>query len=268
MFSLTNRKRMTGLLSFFTIEVFRSRKDLTTWVQNVARSLGFVIVTIRSRTSPVGYISNIVLGCEHGGVSRSKDLGKDIGTKKINCPFKLVGKYSKKNDVWKLKVVCDEHNYPPALYMEGHAQAMKLSSNENHLVQDLTWLNVKPRDILSTLKKQNEKNVSVLKIIYNVRYKFRKTEQAGRTPMQNLMYILQSKGYVFDYHVHDITNELEELFFVHPTSLTIWQTFPNVVLMDATYKTNKYNLPFLEIVGVTSTNKTFSIAFVFMNKEN
>ncbi|KAM0017110.1 putative Zinc finger, SWIM-type, MULE transposase domain, FHY3/FAR1 family [Helianthus debilis subsp. tardiflorus] len=38
-------------------------------------------------------------------------------------------------------------------------------------------------------------------------------------------------------------------------------------LLDATYKTNKYNLPFLEIVGVISTNKTFSIAFAFMNKE-
>ncbi|XP_052627015.1 protein FAR1-RELATED SEQUENCE 5-like [Lactuca sativa] len=37
--------------------------------------------------------------------------------------------------------------------------------------------------------------------------------------------------------------------------------------MDATYKTNKYNLPFLEIVGVTSTNKTFSIAFAFMHNE-
>ncbi|XP_022027110.1 protein FAR-RED ELONGATED HYPOCOTYL 3-like [Helianthus annuus] len=151
--------------------------------------------------------------------------------------------------------------------MEGHAQAMKLSSNENRLVQYLTRLNVKPRDILSTLKKQMKKNVSILKTIYNAHYKFRKTEQASRTPMQNLMNTLQSKGYVFYYRVHDITNELEELFFVHPTSLTIWQAFPNVVLMDATYKTNKYNLPFFEIVGVTSTNKTFSIAFAFINKE-
>ncbi|KAD5960291.1 hypothetical protein E3N88_11763 [Mikania micrantha] len=36
---------------------------------------------------------------------------------------------------------------------------------------------------------------------------------------------------------------------------------------DSTYKTNKYNLPFLEIVDVSSTNKTFSIAFVFMKEE-
>ena len=30
---------------------------------------------------------------------------------------------------------------------------------------------------------------------------------------------------------------------------------------------NRYNLPFLQIVGVTSTNQTFSIAFVFVHNE-
>nr|KAJ0212511.1 hypothetical protein LSAT_V11C400223670 [Lactuca sativa] len=47
----------------------------------------------------------------------------------------------------------------------------------------------------------------------------------------------------------------------------MWQAFPYMVLMDATYKTNKYNLPFLEIVGVTSMRLTFSIAFTFMHSE-
>ncbi|MFQ6639292.1 hypothetical protein Gotur_016571 [Gossypium turneri] len=36
---------------------------------------------------------------------------------------------------------------------------------------------------------------------------------------------------------------------------------------DATYKTNKYDLPFVQIVGVTSINKTFSIAFAFIINE-
>ncbi|KAH1098688.1 hypothetical protein J1N35_015609 [Gossypium stocksii] len=33
------------------------------------------------------------------------------------------------------------------------------------------------------------------------------------------------------------------------------------------YKTNKYDLPFVQIVGVTSTNKIFSIAFAFIINE-
>nr|KAJ0205206.1 hypothetical protein LSAT_V11C500287550 [Lactuca sativa] len=39
------------------------------------------------------------------------------------------------------------------------------------------------------------------------------------------------------------------------------------MMMDATYKTNKYNMPFLEIVGFTSTNMKFFIGFGFMDKE-
>nr|KAJ0203885.1 hypothetical protein LSAT_V11C500256000 [Lactuca sativa] len=144
---------------------------------------------------------------------------------------------------------------------------MHLSDKETRLVQDLTELDVKPRNILPTLKAQNQNNVSSLRTIYNFVQKLGRSRREGRTPMQNVMHILQTKGYNLQYRVNTITNELEDLFFIHPTSLKMWQAFPYVVLMDATYKTNKYNLHFLEIVGVTSTNKTFSIAFAFMHNE-
>ena len=37
--------------------------------------------------------------------------------------------------------------------------------------------------------------------------------------------------------------------------------------MDCTYKTNRYRIPLLEIVGVTSTDLTFSIAFAYIDIE-
>ncbi|GAU24734.1 hypothetical protein TSUD_355630 [Trifolium subterraneum] len=37
--------------------------------------------------------------------------------------------------------------------------------------------------------------------------------------------------------------------------------------MDCTYKTNKYRLPLLEIVGTTSTNLTFNVGFAYMESE-
>jgi len=38
--------------------------------------------------------------------------------------------------------------------------------------------------------------------------------------------------------------------------------------MDSTYKTNKYRLPLLEIVGVTFTDLTFSAGFVLMSTKH
>ena len=39
------------------------------------------------------------------------------------------------------------------------------------------------------------------------------------------------------------------------------------MLIDATYKTNEYRIPFVQIVGMTSTNQSFCIAHAFIVKE-
>ncbi|KAI5401561.1 hypothetical protein KIW84_066148 [Lathyrus oleraceus] len=43
--------------------------------------------------------------------------------------------------------------------------------------------------------------------------------------------------------------------------------FPTMLILDLTYKTNKYRLPLLDMVGVTSTEKTYSIRFAFLQSE-
>ncbi|KAL7208658.1 hypothetical protein ACSBR1_030404 [Camellia fascicularis] len=63
------------------------------------------------------------------------------------------------------------------------------------------------------------------------------------------------------------TETVTDLFFAHPTSLKLLRAFPKVLLMDCTYKTNRYRLPLLEIASVTSTNMTFSVAFAYLQYE-
>ena len=233
--------------------MFQSREDLLAWVQNVARSLGYVIVTKRSKTKSSGYVSKVILMCDRGGVYKSRDTGitktstRNSVTKKINCPFELVAKHFKLYDVWTLRVIRDEHNHAPAMHMEGHPYAMRLTDNENRLVVDLSMKNVKPRDILSTLKEQDVNNASSLRTVYNARVRNQKTIQAGNTPMQLVFSLLQVNGYDFEYRTNSSTNELEELYFVHPISLMMWRAFPHVLLMDTTYKTNRYMLPFMNL---------------------
>ncbi|XP_035834355.1 uncharacterized protein LOC110884635 [Helianthus annuus] len=47
----------------------------------------------------------------------------------------------------------------------------------------------------------------------------------------------------------------------------MWRAFPHVMMIDATYKTNIYNMPFIQIVGMTPTNKSFIIAHAVVSKE-
>nr|KAJ0227693.1 hypothetical protein LSAT_V11C100042500 [Lactuca sativa] len=92
-------------------------------------------------------------------------------------------------------------------------------------------------------------------------------EREGKTQMQGVMEFLDQNGYVYYSHANVLTNKLEDLSIAHPKLLEIWHAFPHVLLMDATYKTNKYMMLLLEIVGVTPINMIFSITFVCMHEE-
>jgi hypothetical protein len=52
-----------------------------------------------------------------------------------------------------------------------------------------------------------------------------------------------------------------------PRSVKLSNNFPTVLIMDSTYKTNMYRMSLFEIVGVTSTDMTYSVGFAFMTAE-
>jgi hypothetical protein len=60
---------------------------------------------------------------------------------------------------------------------------------------------------------------------------------------------------------------IEDIFWAHPTSVKLFNNFPTVLVMDSTYKTNMYKMPMFEIVGVTSTDLTYSVGFGFVTHE-
>ncbi|XP_022032371.1 uncharacterized protein LOC110933458 [Helianthus annuus] len=250
----------------YNSDVFGSCEELINWVQKLAYSIGVVVIKRRSNKRSCGFMYRVVLQCDRGGEYKVKDSSKVTGTKKTNCPFELEGTYSDDYDCWTLKVTCDQHNHQPVLFMEGHPYAKRLSEDEFNLVAELTRMNVAPRDILAILKERNLSNVSTLRTIYNACNKIRMVDQVGKSPMQVLLSLLHSNGYVYEITSTGL-NELENLFFIHLTSFDIWRAIPHVLIIDVTYKTNHYNMPFLEVVGVTSTSKTFSIAFAFMHNE-
>jgi len=58
------------------------------------------------------------------------------------------------------------------------------------------------------------------------------------------------------------------VFFMHQSLVSMCQTFCIVFLLDYTYKTNKFGMPLLNVVGITSTYATFNTGFAFLHAEN
>ncbi|XP_028092938.1 uncharacterized protein LOC114293099 [Camellia sinensis] len=176
------------------------------------------------------------LACERSGQYRAtKKLKHDgnntsriTGTKKCGCPFDMRAHRFTTHDEWTLTVVCGLHNHPPAEHLEGHLYAGRLSKDEKALLMDISKSMVRPKEILVTLKQQDALNVSTLKTIYNVRHRNRVAQRAGRSQMQHLLGELAKYNYI---------------------------------------ERHRYRLPLLEIVGVTSTEMTFSVAFAYLQYE-
>ncbi|XP_038715069.1 protein FAR1-RELATED SEQUENCE 5-like [Tripterygium wilfordii] len=164
-------------------------------------------------------------------------------------------------------MVCAEHNHDPASYMEGYPYPGRLSKSEIQIMVDMSAQNAKSRDILTELKKRDPNDVSTITSIYNAHKKHNTVERSGQSHVQVVLSFLNNHEYFFDYQANHTTNELEDLFFAHPGSLDRLRAFLHVLLMDATYQTNRYGLPLLKIFSVTSTSQTFYIAFVYLHSE-
>ncbi|XP_058739671.1 protein FAR1-RELATED SEQUENCE 6-like [Vicia villosa] len=85
--------------------------------------------------------------------------------------------------------------------------------------------------------------------------------------MQDLITMLQDKKYVFWHRRNGNSDIVKDIFWTHPNAIHLLNQFPFVLVIGCTYKTNRFQFPLLEIVGVTSTELTFTVAFAFLESE-
>jgi len=144
------------------------------------------------------------------------------------------------------------HNHDLAPKLSGHLLAGRLKEDKKQRVIDTTKSLAAPRKILTYLKEKNKESVTLIKQVYNARSRWRKGQREDKTKLQYLISILEKHQYVYLTRANSEETTLEDLFFSHPSSIDMLNTFPNVLVMDSTYKTNTYRMPLFEIVGVTS----------------
>lgn len=258
---------------FVTDVIFPSKEDLVGWARNVGRELGFVVIIQRADKLTGRAKPRVILGCDRSGFPRSsqnkkgwvkKNLRK-TSSKRCGCPFSLQGQRDEMSE-WRLVVRCGLHNHD-LLNLEAHSYAGRLDEDEQKIVHEMYASGVKPRKILAALKERNSSNTTSMRTIYNEKFKMYRKELDGKTPIQFLNKCSNEAGYITFNHVDNVTNKLENLFFAHPTSLQLSNIFPDVFIMSCAYKTNRYRLPLLCIIGMTSTNQIFFSAFAFLSKD-
>ncbi|KAL5164246.1 hypothetical protein HKD37_18G049606 [Glycine soja] len=130
----------------------------------------------------------------------------------------------------KLNVECDFHNHKVISTILGHSYTEKTVINQ--LIKNM----VKLSQILLIIKDQT--NVNIIKTIYNEHQKYLVNKRV------------------------DNENVIKDILWALLDFIKLLNSFPIVLICDTIYKTSLYHLSLLEIVGITSTNMTFVVAFV------
>ena len=95
--------------------------------------------------------------------------------------------------------------------------------------KSLVW----PKDILFILKQRDALNVTTTKTVYNAHQRCKVVEKAGRSQMQYLLGKLAKARYIEWHRNYDNTDVVQDLFWVHPSSIDLLHAFPHILIMDS-----------------------------------
>ncbi|XP_021753790.1 protein FAR1-RELATED SEQUENCE 5-like [Chenopodium quinoa] len=230
--------------NFVTDMFFPTFDDAVQWADVVAINLGFILVKLSYNKT------------RDGRPYRYLRCDRDIYYEFIT-------------DSWRIRAKNDAtgtHNHPMIVYQEGHCKISGLSPDAKKVVRDMTKSKVSPRNIMATFAEQFPDDHPNIRHIYNCRNDLRTEMSDERGVVQQFLHLVRQSQYLH-WVMSDDLGVLQHAFMVHPVTVDILRTYPYVIGMDSPYKTNRYGMPFFEIIGVTPTNQNFLVGYVFMRNE-
>lgn len=123
-----------------------------------------------------------------------------------------------------------------------------------------------PKEIRTYIR-QNSDSVATQQDIYNRIADARREASEGQNSVNALADQLFNEGFWSQFQT-DSDGRVKAVLFAHPDSIAYLQAYPDVLILDCTYKTNKYRMPLLDMIGVDVCQRSFCIAFAFLSGES
>jgi hypothetical protein len=132
-------------------------------------------------------------------------------------------------------------------------------------VSRLADAGVAPKEI-RTFMHNNSTSLATKQDYYNYISQLRRDIAYGQSNMLALSQQLQDSGFWSKIEVDD-HSRVTSVIFASPASLEYLRAYPDVMILDCTYKTNMFNMPLLDMVGIDARGRSFCIAFAFLSHE-
>jgi hypothetical protein len=214
--------------------------------------------------------------CAKGGKPSPQPAPMSTATTvKTDCPWQIYTSRERRGNhigQWTVKpptlATWFTHNHPPLPDMANSAKRKAEIKEQRNYILNAINDNVATPLILSHLHSTHPNGLSLIRDhdIWHMGYVMRKTARAGRSAVESAVRDIHINGDIHYPFLND-QRELIGLFYSTHTARTLAHRFPTIIFLDCTYKTNRYRLNMLHFCGFTSTNKTFTIAVMFMIRE-
>ncbi len=233
---------------------------------------GYAVVRRRSKKTKIGDIHKVWLQCDKSGLNipRTAAITRNVGTRKTDCNFSMT--ITHVNSEWISQVLHPIHNHEASESLSTHPTNRKKSKDTRDTILQMQKAGCMPRQIEACLL---QKDVCISKKdINNEIQSLRAKSYNGLPSVQKMLLTLYDyRGgsvaeeryfykYQFDENMH-----VSHLFFAHSVSIQLLRKHFEVLLLDCTYKTNRYRMPLLHAVAVDNFGGSFSVAFCFLRAE-
>jgi hypothetical protein len=211
---------------------------------------------------------------DDGDDAKTNNKERVTKTLRRGCPYVIkinrrkANKKTEKSEHWAITDMVDQHKYPSVSSLSMYANNRKPDEEEYTHVVGLLASRASNQIIIDNCKlKFGEQSNLLPKDVTNMRYRLSGvTNDPKSRSVFNFINQLEAANYDVRWAVND-QNELGCLFFTHSDCIKQARRFSDVVIMDATYKTNRHKLPLINIVGVDNVCRakvdslmTFAIA--------
>lgn len=259
--------------AFATTDVFPTKDAVYKYLQNTAKNMGFKVVQgslKQNQNGPARVYCICYRGrkdAEVGSISTDVERRTNTSTKSCGCPFKIVMQENAPHGGWIVRPCVDPrrgtHNH--ALNV-GSRLSSGLSVEAKQFIRKMNDSVVAPCHINAAMDERFPDEKQNIRHVYNEIAAHTREGRGDRNSAENCLHLAASRQYVTFCKTRE-GGVLTHLFLAHPRSVETFRAYPWVVGIDSTYKTNRYGMPLIEMVGMSPCNLNFLIAYAIVVEE-
>ena len=157
------------------------------------------------------------------------------------------------------------HNHGRSVHMTAHPSLRRLLPEVYDQVASLRSSGLTPGGILRALKHERPDSLITLQDVSNAVKRQRRLFMDDRTSAQAMLAELNRPELnAYCQYKEGSDHALTHFFISTKATIKLLHQYCDVLLLDCTYKTNAYDMPMLEVVGITALGESFTAAAILM----